>query len=172
MGSIVLLSGGYDSALIAYRNPGTRALWIDYGQQSAAQEHQQACALQRQLGFEMETVSLQLRINADRVACPVVPARNAVLLSIAANYTEPGDTILIGCNAADQELFADCRLEFLEVMGCVLDRKIKAPLLSSSKAEIVRECDRAGLLCWTCYLPVNGEPCGHCVACRTLEDAR
>ena len=172
MGCVILLSGGYDSALIAATHNCDFALWVDYGQQSRQQELLAARTLARQLGIELRTVHAPLQMSGDRVSDPVVPARNAVLLSLAANMTEAGDTILIGCNANDHDLFPDCRPDFLRAMGAALSRQVVAPLMYVSKKQILKQLGDLGVDCWTCYLPRDGAPCGHCVACRTVEAAR
>lgn len=172
MGSVILLSGGYDSALIAATHECDFALWVDYGQQSRQQEVLAARTLARQLGIELRTAHVPLCVNSNRIESPVVEARNAVLLSLAANMTSDGDTIFIGCNAGDHDLFEDCRHHFLQQIGRVLKRNVVAPLMYVGKKQILQQLGDLGVDCWTCYLPLEGQPCGHCVACTSLKGAQ
>lgn len=111
-----------------------------------------------------------------------VPARNTVFLSLAMAWAETlhADAIVIGVNAIDYSGYPDCRPEFLRaferlaslatkqgVEGRAL--KILAPLLTLSKADIVRRGRALGLdyaLTLSCYDPSpDGAPCGHCDSC-------
>lgn len=117
-----------------------------------------------------------------RIPSTYVPARNTVLLSIALGYAESHrlGRIYIGANAIDYSGYPDCRPEYFrafERMARLATRagvergeaiRIEAPLLRSSKADIVRLGDRLGVpweLTWSCYAG-GRDPCGRCDACR------
>jgi 7-cyano-7-deazaguanine synthase len=111
-----------------------------------------------------------------------VPARNTIFLSFAVGWAETleaGD-VFIGANALDYSGYPDCRPEYIEAferMASLATRagvegrrlRIHTPLISMSKAEIVRLGVRLGVdfgLTWSCYDPTpEGTPCGRCDAC-------
>jgi 7-cyano-7-deazaguanine synthase len=112
-----------------------------------------------------------------------VPARNTIFLAHAASWGEAigaGD-IFIGANALDYSGYPDCRPEFLEAFEKALrlgtragveggvEVRVRAPLLSLTKAEIVRLAAALGLdfsLTSSCYDPrPDGRPCGSCDSC-------
>ncbi len=112
-----------------------------------------------------------------------VPARNTIFLSYALAWCEVlGATdIFIGANAVDYSGYPDCRPEFIsafEQMANVATKagvegtrfKIHAPLISMSKAEIIRKGTELGVdFCLThrCYQPqADGAACGECDSCR------
>lgn len=122
------------------------------------------------------------RSRAGRIPSTYVPARNTILLALALGYAETHrlDTIVIGANAIDYSGYPDCRPEFLrafERLARVATKsgvegktrlRVRAPLLSKSKAEIVRWGERLGVpwsLTWSCYAG-GRRPCGTCDSCR------
>jgi 7-cyano-7-deazaguanine synthase len=123
------------------------------------------------------------QMSAD-IPVTYVPARNTIFLSFAlawAEVLEAGD-IFIGVNALDYSGYPDCRPEFIEAfekMANLATRvgvegvtrlKIHTPLISLSKAEIVRygvKLDVPFGLTWSCYDPdPAGRPCRECDSCR------
>ena len=111
-----------------------------------------------------------------------VPARNTIFLSFALGWAETLEAadIFIGANALDYSGYPDCRPEYLEAferMANLATRagvegrriRIHSPLISLSKAEIVKLGTRLGVdyaLTWSCYDPTpEGTPCGRCDAC-------
>ena len=111
-----------------------------------------------------------------------VPARNTIFLSFALAFAEVRGArdIFLGVNAVDFSGYPDCRPEFIEAferlanlatkLGTTSQRfSIRAPLLHSSKADIVREGARLGLnfgLTHSCYdPPEEGLSCGRCDSC-------
>lgn len=112
-----------------------------------------------------------------------VPARNTVLLSLALAWAEVlgATAIVIGVNAIDYSGYPDCRPEFIAAFAQLARLATKAgvegqslsvltPLLSLSKAEIVREGVRLGVdfsLTVSCYqADAQGRACGRCDSCR------
>src|SRR5436190_8179529 len=106
-----------------------------------------------------------------------VPARNTVLLSLALAWSEVigAFDIFIGVNALDYSGYPDCRPEYIEAFErvAVLGTKagvngarfhIRAPLISMTKAEIIRRGVALGLdygITHSCYDPLpDGTPCG------------
>jgi 7-cyano-7-deazaguanine synthase len=112
-----------------------------------------------------------------------VPARNTVFLSLALGYAESLGLadIFIGVNAVDYSGYPDCRPEYIaafERMANLATKasvegrfqfKIHTPLISWTKAEIIRQGTRLGVdygLTRSCYDPdAAGAACGACDSC-------
>jgi 7-cyano-7-deazaguanine synthase len=112
-----------------------------------------------------------------------VPARNTIFLSFALAWGEVlgSSDIFIGVNALDYSGYPDCRPEFIaafEKMANLATKagvegrqalKIHTPLISMSKAEIIRKGIQLGVdygLTSSCYDPsATGQPCGECDSC-------
>jgi 7-cyano-7-deazaguanine synthase len=111
-----------------------------------------------------------------------VPARNTVFLALALAWAEVlgAFDIFIGVNALDYSGYPDCRPEYIaafELMAGLATRagvngarfRIRAPLISMSKADIIRRGMGLGLdyaVTHSCYDPLaHGAPCGRCDSC-------
>jgi len=110
-----------------------------------------------------------------------VPARNTVFLAMALAWAEAleADAVFIGANAVDYSGYPDCRPEYIEAMQRVVDLgtrrgvegdsiRIVAPILRSSKADIVRrglELDVPFRHTWSCYRG-RRQACGRCDSCQ------
>ncbi len=122
-------------------------------------------------------------INASPIPITYVPARNTIFLSYALAWCEVlgAAHIFIGANAIDYSGYPDCRPEFLsafENLASVATKagvegtrfRIHAPLISMSKAEIIRKGLELGVdlsLTHSCYDPDRlGLACGQCDSCQ------
>ena len=122
------------------------------------------------------------RIDGAEIPSTYVPARNTVFLSLALGWAEVlGATdLVIGVNALDYSGYPDCRPEYIaafERLAGLATRAgvegarftIHAPLLSLSKADIIRRGTALGLdyaLTHSCYDPdPSGQPCRRCDSC-------
>jgi 7-cyano-7-deazaguanine synthase len=112
-----------------------------------------------------------------------VPARNTVFLSLALGHAEVVGAfdIFMGANAIDYSGYPDCRPEYLAAFEKLANLatkagvegqgtfRIHAPLLSKTKADIVKEGARLGVdfaRTLSCYDPdAAGRACGHCDSC-------
>jgi 7-cyano-7-deazaguanine synthase len=112
-----------------------------------------------------------------------VPARNTVFLSLALAYAEAVEAadIFVGVNAIDYSGYPDCRPEFIAAFERLanlatkagvegrLQFKVHAPLITLTKAEIIRRGTELGVdygLTHSCYDPdLEGRPCGECDSC-------
>jgi 7-cyano-7-deazaguanine synthase len=112
-----------------------------------------------------------------------VPARNTLLLSLALGWAEvagAGD-IFVGVNAVDYSGYPDCRPEFIEAFQRLAQLAtkagvegsrvtIQAPLLSMTKADIIRAGLNLGVdygMTVSCYqADATGRACGKCDSCR------
>ncbi len=203
--AVVLLSGGMDSATAAAvaKRDGLDllALTADYGQLHA-REVESARAVAKALGAR-EHVEVRLPLDAfagssltDRrakvprgrsarsigrgIPSTYVPARNTVLLAVAASFAEArgARAVYMGANAIDYSGYPDCRPEYLRALEKAIALgtragvegdpiRLRAPLIRKTKAQIVRLALRLGVpleLTWSCYL---GGPvaCGECDSC-------
>ena len=112
-----------------------------------------------------------------------VPARNTLLLALALGWAEVvgAADIFIGVNAVDYSGYPDCRPEFIEgfahlarlatkagVEGARFN--IQAPLISLSKADIIRAGSELGVdfsMTVSCYqAAADGAACARCDSCR------
>jgi 7-cyano-7-deazaguanine synthase len=116
-----------------------------------------------------------------------VPARNTLFLALALGWAEVLDAreIFIGVNAVDYSGYPDCRPEFIAAFEELARRatragvegahfRIRAPLLSMSKADIIRTglslgVDYAATV--SCYqADAAGAACGRCDSCRLRSE--
>ncbi len=185
-------------ALAREQGFASHALSVDYGQRHVSELHAAERVARALSAVEHKTVHVDLRsiggsaLTAD-IAVPeqggagipvtYVPARNTIMLSVALGWAEVlgAQDIFCGVNAVDYSGYPDCRPEFIAafeqlanlatkagVEGHAL--RIHAPLISMSKADIVREGMRLGVnfaATVSCYqADAEGRACGHCDACR------
>jgi 7-cyano-7-deazaguanine synthase len=116
-----------------------------------------------------------------------VPARNTMMLALALGWAEVLDagSIHVGVNAVDYSGYPDCRPEFIAAFESLAARatragvegrtlKIKAPLISWTKAAIIRAGMQLGLdysLTVSCYqADADGRACGKCDSCRIRRE--
>jgi len=129
----------------------------------------------------------EAEIGASGIPPTYVPARNTVFLAYALAWAEVlgiGD-VYIGVNALDYSGYPDCRPEYIEAFERManlaskasteggLRFTIHAPLISKTKAEIIRWGEALGVdysRTWSCYDPLEGAgggpaACGRCDSC-------
>ena len=202
--AVVLLSGGLDSTTtlaqaIADGNEVT-ALSFRYGQRHS-RELVSAADVSKFYGIKHVIVDMDLSMfrsaltreeidvpeNRDEsqmgsdIPVTYVPARNIIMMSVAAGLCESvdADRIYIGANVVDYSGYPDCRPEFFEAFEKMINVgtksgveghpiKIETPILRCSKADIVRLGKKLGAplhLTWSCY--EGGEKaCGKCDSCQ------
>jgi len=106
-----------------------------------------------------------------------VPFRNAHLVAIATSLAEVGGAgeIYIGATQVDYSGYPDCRREFFDALEKAIEVgtrpetyiRIVTPVISMTKADIVREGMRLGApfeLSWSCYTE-SERACGRCESC-------
>ncbi|MFH1788416.1 MAG: 7-cyano-7-deazaguanine synthase QueC [Candidatus Altiarchaeota archaeon] len=204
--SVVLLSGGMDSTVTAYtaKEAGRTlyALTVRYGQRHE-QEVESAKKIAKALpSAEHKIVDLNLaifggsaltdkdikvpekrtpkEIEDGGIPDTYVPARNAIMLSIALAYAETvdADEIYIGAHCLDYSGYPDCRPEFIEAFQKMADLatkravegnpiKIQVPLIKLDKKQIIEKGKKLGVpfeLTRSCYQK-GLKSCGSCDAC-------
>jgi 7-cyano-7-deazaguanine synthase len=175
------------------------ALSVDYGQRHSAELNAAALVAAKLGAREHRVMRVDLAgiggsaLTDDSIAVPespttgipvtYVPARNTIMLSLALGWAEVlgAADILVGVNAVDFSGYPDCRPEFIAAFASLArvatkagvegqPYRIQAPLMSLSKAEIIREGTRLGVdygLTVSCYQADGaGRACGRCDSCR------
>jgi len=167
----VVLSGGVDSSVLCGL-AGHRLLccvFVDYGQPSLNNERKSAKAVAAHFGVPLHEVSVGA-LSIDKLqqaaGAAVVSARNAIILSCAANVAKGVDVLWIGCALSDQRDYFDCSPVFLDAMTTALQVRIEAPLLRLSRRDIESRAQDMGLdgMTWSCYRG-GVKPCGECNSC-------
>jgi 7-cyano-7-deazaguanine synthase len=197
---VVVLSGGPDSATVAYwaKNRGYKvhAITFNYGQ-LAAREIECAGVIAEGLGISHKVIDLSpLReiyvgvtsLVDEDMPMPstftdplIVPFRNGVFLAVAVAYasTIGATKILYGAHGSDEPFYPDCRKEFYKAfenaarLGTEHEITIESPFSDNPKSEIIRMGSDLGVpfhLTWSCYL--NGPlHCGRCESCMNRKRA-
>jgi 7-cyano-7-deazaguanine synthase len=170
----------------------------------AARAVASALGVERHLELEADlrpiggsSLTSELAVPRDRdlhgadIPSTYVPARNTIFLSLSLGWAEVLEArdIVIGVNALDYSGYPDCRPEFIAAFEQVANLgtragvegarfRVHTPLITLSKAEIIRRCLDLGLdygLTHSCYDPLDGRPCGRCDSCvlrtRGFRDA-
>jgi 7-cyano-7-deazaguanine synthase len=190
-------------AIARSRGLECHALSVEYGQRHSA-ELAAAAHVAQQLGarehrlMRVDLAGIGGSALTDRsIAVPeqptagipvtYVPARNTVMLSLALAWAEvlAARDIFIGVNAVDYSGYPDCRPEFIvafeQLAACATKSGVEGrpchihtPLISLSKADIVREGTRLGVdfsSTVSCYqADAQGRACGRCDSCRIRRE--
>lgn len=203
---VVLLSGGIDSAVtLAWsirEGYEPYALTVYYGQRHRQEvqaarrvaraggvKHHRlvrwgsvASLLRSALTQDLPIPKGEWRSTRETIPPTYVPARNALLLSLASGWAESlgAEGVAIGVNAVDFAGYPDCRPQFLDAFQQMLSVGTKrgvegdpvnifAPLIHLSKGEIIRLGHQWGVnfaLTLSCYDPSpEGYACGECDSC-------
>lgn len=195
MSIVTLVSGGIDSTLMSMMaheegiviNP----LFVDYGQLSSNREWNACEQLHGRYGLPLVkrmTVSgfgkivpsgitdPTMRINEDAF----LPGRNLLLLLCGAAYaySVQADGVAIGLLDPEDCLFPDQTIDFLRKTEDMIETAMKkriamlAPLIEFTKADILSLATARGLQdTYSCHAGGN-EPCGKCVACIEIANAK
>ena len=198
--AVVLASGGMDSCVttaIAAQNYSLALLHLNYGQRTEARELEAFNSVadffqaEHRLVISMEHLSKiggssltdrsipvsRADLQSKGIPSSYVPFRNATMLSVAVSWAEVinATAIFVGAVEEDSSGYPDCRREFYEAFGRVIETgtkpstriEIVTPVIEMSKAEIVLRGAALGApfhLTWSCYQ--NEEvACGVCDSC-------
>ncbi|HEY3375889.1 MAG TPA: 7-cyano-7-deazaguanine synthase QueC [Armatimonadota bacterium] len=161
------------------------------GQALGVREHKFVDITLREIGGSALTADVPVPLGRSEaeigsgIPITYVPARNTIFLSIALGYAEVvgADTLIAGVNQVDYSGYPDCRREYLDAFERLANLatragvegsshfRIWAPLISMSKAEIIRTGLRLGVdygLTWSCYS--GGDlACGQCDSCQIRQ---
>ncbi|MBN8726578.1 MAG: 7-cyano-7-deazaguanine synthase QueC [Xanthomonadales bacterium] len=200
--AVVLVSGGMDSAvtlgLARAAGFACHALSVDYGQRHhseldaarevaaalGAVEHKTVAVDLRSIGGSSLTADIEVPAHGGAgIPLTYVPARNAIMLSIALGWAEVlgAEGIWCGVNAVDYSGYPDCRPSFIEAFQALANvatragvegrpLRIRAPLMHMGKGDIVRAGMELGIdfaATISCYqADPQGRACGGCDACH------
>lgn len=194
-------SGVAAASFVARGGSLALCLFADYGQRAAVPEHAAASSLARRFGAVLERVPLPwLGMLAQRTGARLmpgtgelprgseavpgdaesaarvwIPARNALLLAVAAAHAETlaADCVVAGFNREEAQTFPDNSAEFLAAATAMLafgtrNRvTVESPTLEWDKPRIVAEALRLGFApndFWSCY-GAGPDRCGVCESC-------
>lgn len=196
----VILSGGPDSATVAYwaksRGFDVHAVTFDYGQKAKI-EISRAQEIAEALGATHKVIDLSrlseiyegvtslvdedIEVTEEFSDPIIVPFRNGVFMAVTVAYAVGiGAThIFYGAHASDEPFYPDCRREFYEAfqeaarLGTETEMVIQSPFSDIPKSGIIRKAVELGVpldRTWSCYL--NGPiHCGRCESCNNRRNA-
>jgi 7-cyano-7-deazaguanine synthase len=198
--AVIVLSGGPDSAVVAYwaRKEGFELypITFNYGQ-IAVKETKCAEKIAETLGAKTKIVDLSalksvfgdvtslcnsnIPLTAAFSQPIIVPFRNAIFLSVAVSYAVSvgADKIFYGAHGSDEPFYPDCRREFYEAfekaakLGTGENISIQAPFSGKRKSEVIKEGAKLGVpfeLAWSCYRE-STKHCGKCESCVNRRKA-
>ena len=181
---------GYDVYAMSFGYGQRHAIELDAAARVAAdvgaREHRVVEIDLRAFGGSALTDDIAVpKTGVDPSTIPVtyVPARNTIFLSFALAWAEVlgASDVFLGVNALDYSGYPDCRPEYLaayEAMARLATKAgvegtapvhIHAPLIDSTKAEIIRCGVELGVdysMTHSCYDPDElGRACGRCDSC-------
>lgn len=199
--AVCLVSGGMDSCVTAAiakeENDALAFLHVSYGQRTQERERRAFVELADFYGVSRKFVAAldylariggssltdvripvaEADLTSHAIPTSYVPFRNAHLLSIATSWAEVicARRIYIGAVAEDSSGYPDCRPEFYEAFGRVIEVgtkpetriEIRTPVIHMRKAEIVSRGVGLGAplhLTWSCYR-AEERACGRCDSC-------
>jgi len=185
--SVLLLSGGLDSATLAYKLRPDLTLTVDYGQSCAEAEIQASVQIADELDLAHEVIEADCKnLGAGTLADGQEtdlgggpewwPYRNQLIITLAAMEVAPqgADRLLVGAVSDDQD-HADGRARFFELMDSLLafqegGLRIEAPAIDQSSEELIREAEPPeSLLGWTHSCTVSTAACGECNSCKKRQ---
>lgn len=137
----------------------------------------------KRLNVQWTRVELPMLLGSkltDGQGSVVVPFRNPIMLSVAVNFAASigADSVTIGCNADDAEMFPDCRWAAMDALNHAIkiagySVEICAPYVNQKKWWIARlgsDLKVPMFETWSCY-EGGLEPCGKCLACEKRSEA-
>ena len=209
--AVVIFSGGIDSTTLLYNtiNLGydVIAVTFNYGQKHHIElEYARRIAKILDIPHEILVVPHLLgssltdkdgKIPKDDYSVEtqkstVVPNRNMVFISIAANYAIAlgASMVFYGAHANDRAVYPDCTKPFVDAVNLAVKAgnyeqiRVIAPFLNWTKAQIVERGKKLGVpfhLTWSCYDPFHEFKniheggsyvhCGTCGTCRERKNA-
>jgi len=185
--SVLLLSGGLDSATLAYTNRPDLTVTVDYGQCCADAEIQASAQIANQLDLEHEVIEVDCKnLGAGTMAGQQEthlgdapewwPYRNQLVITLVAMdvVRRGADRLLVGAVTDDQD-HADGQAKFFELMDSLLsfqegNLRVKAPAIDRTTEEFVREANPPeSLLGWTHSCTASNAACGKCRSCKKRQ---
>lgn len=197
---VVVLSGGPDSATVAYwaKKQGYEiyAITFNYGQ-IATKETDCAQNIATKLGAPIKVIDLStlkevfgevtslcnpcIPMTSSFSQPIIVPFRNAIFLSVAVSYAASicANKVFYGAQGSDEPFYPDCRREFYKAfetaasLGTDMAMSIEAPFSGRPKSETISIGVELGVpfeLTWSCYFNELNH-CGKCESCVNRKRA-
>lgn len=199
---VCLLSGGLDSSTLLAKllseGHRCRCLSVFYGQRHGVMELGASVLIAGHYDVSHEVARLPVELLAGSaltggcdvpeghyadpsMRATVVPARNTVLLAVAAAVVvrEGFDAVAYAAHAGDHAVYPDCRPTFVSAMEDVLARcdykpvRLLTPFVGRDKSGIVRDGAALGVpfeLTYSCYKG-DERHCGRCGTCVERREA-
>lgn len=181
--SVILLSGGIDSAALAFWKKPELAITINYGQASAPGEIRAAKQIALELKMPHEVLSVDCSQlgsgdlasrppHKDAPASEWWPFRNQFLITVAGMraIAADADAIILGSVSSDA-FHADGTEDFYSLMDSVMSTQeghlaVQAPAIHMTSVELVRKSRiTLDLLGWTHSCHRAEFACGFCRGC-------
>lgn len=185
--SVLLLSGGLDSATLAYVYQPDLTVTVDYGQCCADAEIQASAQIADQLNLTHETIEVDCKsLGAGTMAgrqktglgdAPEWwPYRNQLVITLVAMdvVCRGANRLLVGA-VADDQTHADGQAKFFELIDTLLsfqegNLRVEAPTIDRTTEELVREVNPPeSLLGWTHSCTASNTACGECSSCKKRQ---
>ena len=177
MKSLILLSGGVDSAACAafYSRLGhsVRGLFVDYGQPVRSVERESAAKVAAHYSIPLQSVVCQ---GPEANFSGEISGRNAFLITTAMVFNPKWTGIIaLGIHAGTE--YYDCGHTFVEDISRVVEGysdgrvALGVPFLNWTKKMIWDFCLANHVpveITWSCEVGPK-TPCGKCLSCRELE---
>lgn len=184
---VCLASGGLDSSVLMMMLQKMKheilPLHIDYGQNSSVMERRalkKVCRLLKikpmiinasEVGKITTGITSQSKLTMEN---PLFPARNLMLLSIAAAYAISKSVFTISIGSTDNSIFPDQHERFMKKTEQLLNiatgthLKILTPLIRLNKREVISLAKKHTFpleITYSCHVGKQ-KPCGKCLNCK------
>lgn len=175
--SIVLLSGGIDSAASAHYyldlDFEINAFFVDYGQSARDNEQQSAVRIAAFYDIKLNQASF---LSTKQYGAGEIRGRNAFLILAALLYY-PRFKGIISLGIHSGTPYYDCSPQFIRDITPIIDTytdgevRIDAPFLTWDKANVYTYCKEKNVpidLTYSCEAGTT-PPCGECRSCKDRE---
>lgn len=185
--TVLLLSGGIDSATLAYSLRPDLAVTVDYGQKCAEAEIQASAQIAEQLKLPHEVIEIDCSelgagTMADSNQLEIAatpewwPYRNQLIITLTAMEVVPqgANRLVLGAVGDDGD-HADGREKFFELMDELLtfqegSLNVEVPAIDQTSLELVKEVQPPkSLLGWTHSCTASTTACGNCSSCKKRQ---
>jgi 7-cyano-7-deazaguanine synthase len=179
----LLLSGGMDSAAIAFWKRPDIAFTVDYGQVSAKGEIKASRIITNELQIAHEIISVDCKslgfgqlVGKDQIELSPAPEwlafRNQLLLTLTAIKAINLEVKILLFGSVKTDCFKDGSSEFFDKINSVFEMqegsiKVEVPAITFSTCELIKKSSiPSSLLAWAFSCHVAEFPCGNCNGCN------